>query len=499
MIAEQHFRQFTWDQLPHATFWIDAIAQCHGVNPHGCERLGYSRQELEGMRLDRFCPDYHPEEWSIYWTQLQRDKYHVRETHLRAKDGRLIPVELFCWYIEWEGQAFVCLFAHDISERRHAASTIHRLDQLNQLILQSAGEGIFGLDLEGRHTFVNPAAAAMLGYESSELLGQPSHRVWHHSRADGSPYHEEECPMYQTVQDGQIHMGDDETFWRKNGTSFSAQYVSTPLRDEAGHLIGAVVTFLDITERKRLATQLLEETKLAEVATVLGEIGHDIKNMLMPVLNGTSLLEEELLERFARSSPSLEPAESASQCRALDLLHMITTNARRIHTRVREMADTVKGRASPLQLRACRMAGVIEEVFDTLRMDAHERGVTLHTNQIETLPVLQADEQRLFNAFYNLIANAIPETPAGGSVTVSGRQDDNAVTIAVTDTGRGMPSDVCESLFTTEAISRKRGGTGLGTKIVHDIVIAHGGKITVESQEGQGTTFWLTFPLNKHY
>jgi signal transduction histidine kinase len=108
-----------------------------------------------------------------------------------------------------------------------------------------------------------------------------------------------------------------------------------------------------------------------------------------------------------------------------------------------------------------------------------------------------ADEQRLYNAFYNLINNAIPEVPEGGSITVRGIADPvaKAIIVSVIDTGRGMPPEIRESLFTAHAISRKPGGTGLGTKIVKDVVDAHSGQITVESQEGVGTTFHMRLPF----
>jgi signal transduction histidine kinase len=108
-----------------------------------------------------------------------------------------------------------------------------------------------------------------------------------------------------------------------------------------------------------------------------------------------------------------------------------------------------------------------------------------------------ADEQRLYNAFYNLLNNAIPEVPEGGSITIHGQADPmtKAVIISVSDTGRGMPPEIRESLFTSRAISRKPGGTGLGTKIVKDVVDAHGGTITVESEEGAGTVFHIRLPI----
>lgn len=123
-----------------------------------------------------------------------------------------------------------------------------KLARLNEQILESAGEGIYGLDLHGTITFVNPAGAKMLGYEPEELHGMPSHSTIHHTRPDGSPYRRQECPMYSVFKDGIPRHLDSEVFWRKNGTFFPIECVATPLREE-GQIVGAVVTFQDITER----------------------------------------------------------------------------------------------------------------------------------------------------------------------------------------------------------------------------------------------------------
>lgn len=143
------------------------------------------------------------------------------------------------------------------------------LSQQNQLILDSAGEGIFGLDEQGNHTFVNPAAAQMLGYSIEELIGCHSHSTWHHSRPDGSHYPAEECPIYASLHEGKIHRGE-EFFWRKDGRGFLVDFTSTPVQ-EGGRTIGAVVTFRDITERvhaqKAIAKRAAELQTVAEVST----------------------------------------------------------------------------------------------------------------------------------------------------------------------------------------------------------------------------------------
>ncbi|MEO0458317.1 MAG: PAS domain S-box protein, partial [Cyanobacteria bacterium P01_A01_bin.114] len=129
-------------------------------------------------------------------------------------------------------------------------SELRALRRQYQLILNAVGEGVYGLDLQGNVTFVNPAAAAMIDWEMEELIGQSMHQVLHHSHPDGSRYPRECCPIYAAFQDGSTRRVTDEVFWRKDGTSFPVEYISTPMRDEQGNLIGAVITFRDITQRK---------------------------------------------------------------------------------------------------------------------------------------------------------------------------------------------------------------------------------------------------------
>ncbi len=243
--------------------------------------------------------------------------------------------------------------------------------------------------------------------------------------------------------------------------------------------------------------QLFERAKLAEVAELLGDIGHDIKNLLMPILSGVELLQSDLDEHFARLPGQEGPRAKACQESSTEILGMIRKSSKRLHNRVREIADAVKGAGSPPQFGLCETNKVVEGVFATLRVLANEKGVSLNTQGLEALPPIQADESRLFNACYNLINNAIPEVPAGGSITVRGLVDADrkSVVLSVIDTGRGMPPQVRDSLFTDRVVSRKTGGTGLGTKIVRDAVEAHGGSITVESEEGKGTAFHIRLPI----
>jgi signal transduction histidine kinase len=251
-------------------------------------------------------------------------------------------------------------------------------------------------------------------------------------------------------------------------------------------------------ELRDTEARLVQEQRLAEVARVLGDIGHDLKNLLMPITGGAELLEAELSECFGTLPETTAAAIKPARERTHELTEMIKQNSRRINDRVKEIADSVKGLTRPPQFAPCRLADVVSNVYQTLRILADEQHVVLRAEGLDSLPVIRADESRLFNAIYNLVNNAIPEVPSGGSVTIRGRLDESGkqVVLSVIDTGKGMSPEVRDSLFSYQAISRKVGGTGLGTKIVKDVVDAHGGTITVESTEGKGTAFHITLSID---
>ena len=241
-----------------------------------------------------------------------------------------------------------------------------------------------------------------------------------------------------------------------------------------------------------------EDAKKAEVVTLLGDIGHDLKNLLTPVCAGMELLRGEVNELFGGMSAAELSKKKMNKEICDEAGEMAQNGIRRLHDRVKDMADCVKGLSAPPNFALCAVGPVILEVFHTLQGLAREKQITLRTDGLESLPEFHADERRLYNAFYNLINNAIPETPQGGSITVRGHldQDTGGIALAVADTGRGMLPEIRDRLFSAKAVSTKKGGTGLGTKIVKDVVDAHKGKIWVESEPRAGTTFHLRFPLN---
>ena len=234
--------------------------------------------------------------------------------------------------------------AEEHLERKKAEEANEKLSRLNRLILNSAGEGILGLDLNGNHTFVNSSAAQMLGYRVKELIGKHSHQMWHHSRADGSLYPEEECPIYAACKDGIIRRIKDEVFWRKDGTSFPVAYTSTPIL-EGGKLTGTVITFTDITKRKR------EEEELRRHRQHLKELV-DERTIELSMELAISLSEVfEALKKISSGDPDvIIPEESEVELISL-LKHMVNITSQNI----REIVD-----------QSHEFAMVLAEHFDVL-------------------------------------------------------------------------------------------------------------------------------------
>jgi PAS domain S-box-containing protein len=152
-----------------------------------------------------------------------------------------------------------------LSEWRRVEQLFASIETENRLILRAAGEGIYGVDAAGITTFVNPAAERMLGWRAEELVGRGMHQTVHHSHADGSGYADERCPIYAAFREGAVQRRDDEVFWRKDGACFPVDYTSTPIVDR-GNLVGAVVVFRDISDRREAERRL--QSALAELSAL---------------------------------------------------------------------------------------------------------------------------------------------------------------------------------------------------------------------------------------
>jgi signal transduction histidine kinase len=257
--------------------------------------------------------------------------------------------------------------------------------------------------------------------------------------------------------------------------------------------------------------RLAQEAKKAEIVHVIGDISHDIKNMLTPIMTGVWTLEP-MLKRFFEELDTIRAkgTEADSWCeelgRAADavrhdygwLLGSAVNSAEQVQARTREIADAVKGELSPPLFEQIDFNEPCRAVVSTLKVVADKAGVTLNLDLDPNLPLVECDRKLIVNAIYNLVNNAIPFTPAGGSVTVRTRgpvEDGETFTVEVQDTGKGMPEHVRARILSGEPISTTVSGTGLGTRIVLGVIRRHNGTLDIQTSEGAGTNFIITLPL----
>jgi len=230
------------------------------------EMLGYSEEELS--HLENWDKIVHPEDRASgakRYGDLQQGKRDRDEwvQHFIHRDGRDVFTSARFTLLRDPGgkPLYVASFTEDITERKKAELERNRITQQMQLILDSTGQGIYGINLEGNCTFINHATCEMIGYQPEEALGRNMHELVHHHRADGSPYPVAQCPIYRAFQLGESCRVDDEVMWRRDGTPIAVEYSSFPIL-EVGKITGAVVTVTDITERRRAKEALLARERL---------------------------------------------------------------------------------------------------------------------------------------------------------------------------------------------------------------------------------------------
>lgn len=255
------------------------------ANPEVHRLLGYPQGELHALRPSRlFMPDLAE---MIAFTQavMHRGQGWSNELHAHNRAGELVRLEISAsLQPEADDPLMICtLRDHDRLEklrRLTEANSLHReglerwksielvfseFERQNQLILNAAGEGIYGVDTEGRTTFANPAAERMLGWQAGDMIGRNIHALIHHSHADGGCYPAHECHIFAAFRDGKVRHVENEVFWRKDGRAIPVEYTSTPILEE-GRIVGAVVIFRDISERRQAEERL--HAALDEVRTL---------------------------------------------------------------------------------------------------------------------------------------------------------------------------------------------------------------------------------------
>lgn len=245
-IKLQNRLQAILDSAGDGIFGIDTTGVVTFVNNRATEFLGWSKGELVGNSLHELThhtrksgDEFPVDECPIYMAYKDGQVHSESDDIFWRKNGGSFPVEYISTpLLNGDKKTGAVVIFKDISKAK-------KLQKQMELILNSAGEGIFGLDVAGNVTFMNKAASIMLGWEQEELIGKSHHELVHHSHSDGSTYKEKDCPIHMACRDGHVHFKSDDVFWTKDGNSFSVEYSSTPIV-EGKIITGAVVTFRDL-------------------------------------------------------------------------------------------------------------------------------------------------------------------------------------------------------------------------------------------------------------
>jgi len=356
-------------------------------------------------------------------------------------------------------------------------------------ILQSSADGLYGVDAKGLITFINPAACEMLGYTAEQVIGQPGHALFHHSKPDGSPYPLEECPSHNALCRGIKMRADNEVYWHADGHAVPVMYAIHPMLAD-GRTIGAVISFVDMSEQ-RAAAQAREQALMAaeNLARIRSEFLANMSHEIRTPLNGV----------LGFADIGFRNCENPAKAR--DAFAKIQLSGKRLLGVINDVLDFSKIEAGKLNIEQTRvhLGEVIEHTLDLLRDRAEAKGIELHTELAADLPqTCLSDPLRLGQVLLNVLSNAIKFT-AHGHVSLSASVRGDQLAFRISDTGIGMTAAQLGELFNPfqqadASSTRKFGGTGLGLAISKRILELMQGNIEVRSQPDIGTTVDILLP-----
>lgn len=408
----QKEHQLILDAAGAGIYGLDCDGNITFSNDAATEILGWKIEDVRGQKAHDVHHHSHADgssyprsECPIYAALRDGKIHHINNEVFWHIDGSAVPVEYTSAPIMKDGKpnGAVVIF-RDISKRKEverereaAYEELFRLQSEHQLILDAAGEGIYGLDSEGRTTFGNAASTEILGWQIDDVRGQSAHAIHHHSHADGSPYPREDCPIYAAIKDGEIHRVDSEVFWHTDGSAVPVEYTSTPIMLD-GRPNGAVVVFRDISKRKEIERQ--REAAYEEIKSLKEQLEQE-RDYLREEINVTVNFGEIIGESQALKR-TLAQIEAVARTTASVLIlgesgvgkEMI---ARAIHTksdRVDKPLVKVNCASIPRDLFESEFFGHVRGAFTGAHQDRVGRlqladGGTLFLDEVGEIPMSQ--------------------------------------------------------------------------------------------------------------
>jgi two-component system, chemotaxis family, CheB/CheR fusion protein len=404
------------------------------------------------------------------------------------RDGSTVDVSVtFSPILAASGQVVgVSAISRDITQLVRARHEIAEREERIRLLLDSTAEAIYGVDLSGTCTFCNPACARLLGYESpAALIGRQMHPLMQHTKADGTPYPPEQSPLYDVMRHREPAHADNEVFWRADGTSFPAEYWSHPIA-RGGEILGAVVTFVDITERRKAEEEIQEGVRRRE--QFLAMLSHELRNPLSAILSATRIIS-------GASAWGNDPCEEAGRVVERQANHMA-----RLLDDLLDVSRITHGRIV-LRPEILDLRETARSAIEALGPLMAEHDTRLMVDICSEPLRVNGDRARLQQIQANLLSNASKYTPRGGEVHFQLQREGDQAVIRVADNGRGIEPELLPRIFDLfvqgeQSIARREGGLGIGLTLLRSLAELHNGRVVVHSDgQGKGSVFTVLLPL----
>lgn len=451
------------------------------INHKACSNLGYTCEELLMKRFSDVTMSVRDKSsWNRLVKRVRTHGFALFETEQRKKDRTRLPVEVNMRHIHHDGREYLVAVARDISERRRAEDALAAEKNTLDAVLAAMDNGITVQDRDFRVLYQNPLHRRIHGDHAGETCYRAYHR--RDEPCDG-------CLVERSFRDGGVHRR--EVYSATDAGPVYAEITSIPVRDARGQIIAGVEIVRDITERKRLESQLVHAQRLEAVGQLAGGVAHDFNNLLTQILGYGDILRAKVADSRPLQADVDRILRSAE--RAADLTKSLLAFSRR----------------QVIKIRPVDLNGVIIQMEDLLRRLAG-KGVSLEMDLAPHGLSVMADTGQLEQVLINLVTNARDAMPEGGAVTVRTGQTElgdefrrahgygspgTFALLSVSDTGTGMDertiTNIFEPFFTTKEVGS---GTGLGLSLVYGVVKQHNGYITVKSDVGKGTEFSLYLP-----
>jgi PAS domain S-box-containing protein len=461
------------------------------VNKYGRELVGVPEAEVPNTKVIDYFADFDRAKiLNEIVPTVQKTGYWEGELHFKHfRTGKLIPVIYNIFPIHDRDSGALLYYAtvtSDITERKVSEESLNYQRQLLQTITDNAASCLFMMNKDGHPTFMNPAAEKLTGYKLTEIQGRPLHYAVHYRKPDGSPYPMEECPIDNAQAELKPLQNQEEIFVDKAGRLYPVSYSIAPLEKD-GEVVGSVLEFRDITETKRGEASLREAVLARD--EFLSIASHELKTPL------TSLkLQAQLMQRSIRK----RDPRAFSEDRLLSMAEQTDRQVSRLSRLVDDMLDVSRIRSGRLTIEPEQedlreiIRDVIEQLKNQFIQGSYEVPSLLECEEC----VGRWDRLRMEQAVTNLLTNAI-RYGEGKPIFVQLHQEKDTVHLSVQDRGIGIAPEARDKIFERfeRAINANDvSGLGLGLFITKQIVLAHGGRIWVESELGKGSTFHVTLP-----